>query len=397
MAIACVRVPHLALRIALLDQPEMDGLPLMLSNPESGRAVVIDATIEATTKGIRPGMSLREATSLCPDGVILMPHPAMETRISQDILHNLESISPLVEADEHEQGCWYIDLRGLDRHFPTTTAATERMLVTIPAILRPRAGIATTKFTARAASGIAGSGAIHPVPKGGEQRFLADAPVTLLPFPPEMTHQLFRLGLRTLGAVAALPPARLAARFGPDGRLAWELASGIDRRLVTPRPYDEAIVEELTMPAPAISREMLMIGLRQLVYRAFSRRILKDRQVREVTIRAVLENRRSWERTMMLKTPSGASQLINALDLRLQALEMPGPIEAISLQLGGIVNEVVQQQMLPTLRPRHAPPVAEAIRHLKQRYGLSPLFRVVEVEPWSRIPERRHALIVYEP
>ena len=151
------------------------------------------------------------------------------------------------------------------------------------------------------------------------------------------------------------------------------------------------------MPTPAVSREMLLVGLRQLVTRAFGRRVLKGRQVRQVILRAVLEGRRSWERTLVLKEPSGASQLITALDLRLQALEMPGPIEAITLQLSGIVNEVAHQQMLPTMRPRHAPPVTEAIHQLTQRYGLSPLFHVVEVEPWSRIPERRHALIAYEP
>ena len=397
MAIACLRIPHLSLRIALLDQPELDGLPLILSDPESRRAIVVDATPEATRRGVRPGLSLREASALCPAGVILTPNSTTEVQVSQDILTDLEAISPLVEADAHEQGCWYIDLTGLDRHFPTTTAATKSMLACISPILRVRAGIATTKFTARAAADFATAGTVYPVPAGTGQQFLANAPVSLLPFPPEMTHQLHRLGLTILGAIAALSPAKLAARFGPDGRLAWELASGIDRRVVTPRPYDEAIVEELTMPTPVISREMLMIGLRQLVYRAFSRKALRGRQVREVTLRAVLENRRSWERTMMLKTPSGASRLIDALDLRLQALELPGPIETISIQLGGIVNEIVQQQMLPSMRPKHDQPVSEAIHHLKQRYGMSPLFRVVEVEPWSRIPERRHALITYEP
>jgi DNA polymerase-4/protein ImuB len=397
MAIACLHISHLALRIALFDQPELDGLPLILSNPESGRAVVVDATDEAATRGIRPGMTLREATALAPDAVILMPNPAMETRTIEEITTRLETLSPLVEVDGQEQGCWYIDLRGLDRHYPTTTAATRTLLACIATILRARAGLATTKFTSRAAASIAAPGEVRAVPKGTEGAFLAGAPVTLLPFPPEMTHQLNRLGLTTLGALAALKPARLAARFGPDGRLAWELASGIDPRPVMPRPRDETIVEELAMPAPATSREMLMIGLRQLVHRAFSRRALKGRQVREVTIRAILENRRSWERTLVLKEASGANGVITALDLRLQALEMPGPVESVSLHLRGIVNEVGHQQLLPTLRPRHAPPVAEAIRHLRQRYGLSPLFRVIEVEPWSRIPERRHALIVYEP
>lgn len=397
MAIACLRIPHLALRIALLDQPELDGLPLVLSNPQSGRAVVVDATPEAASKGVRPGLTLRETTALCPDAVILLPNPATETRIAQEILERLEGLSPLVEADAGEQGSWYIDLTGLDRHFPTTTAAAERMLGVVPGMLRPRAGVATNRFTARVAAGVAKSGTVRPVPKGQEARFLAGAPVAWLPFPPEMTYQLRRLGLTTLGAVAALPPAKLAARFGPDGRLAWELASGIDRRPVTPRPPQERIVEELAMPTPAVSREMLLVGLRQLVTRAFSRRGLRGRQVREVVLRAMLEGRRSWERTLVLKEPSGAAQLVTALDLRLQALEIPGPIESVSLELGGIVNEVAHQQALPTMRPRHPSPVIEAVHQLRQRYGLSPLFRVVEVEPWSRIPERRHALLTFEP
>lgn len=397
MAIACLRIPHMELRIALLDQPELDGIPLILSNPESGRAVVIDATDEASVKGVRAGMTLRESTALCPDTVIIMPNPAMVSRISLQILIQLERLSPLVEVDDQEPGCWYVDLKGLGRHFPTTTAAAERMLTCVKSILRPRAGVATTRFTARIASGIAKPGQVRSVPAGKEKQFLTNAPVSWLPFPPEMTHQLRRLGLTTLGALTSLPPAKLAARFGPDGRLAWELASGVDARGVTPRPRQETIVEELAMPTPAISREMLMVGLRQMVHRAFSRKELRGKQVRQVTLRAILENRRSWERPMVLKEPCGPAALINALELRLQALELPGPVEAVALQLSGIIHEVSHQGMLPMLRPRHAPPLAEAIQQLEQRYGLSPLFRVVEVEPWSRIPERRHALITYEP
>jgi DNA polymerase-4/protein ImuB len=39
----------------------------------------------------------------------------------------------------------------------------------------------------------------------------------------------------------------------------------------------------------------------------------------------------------------------------------------------------------------------EAVRELKLKLGYSPLYRVVEVDPWSRIPERRHALLNFEP
>lgn len=397
MAITCLRVPHMALRIALLDQPELDGLPLLLSNPESGRAVVLDATDEASSKGVRVGMSLREATSFAPDAVVVVPNPAMESRVSIEILRKLEELSPLVEQDECEQGCWYIDLIGLDRHFPNPTEAARSMLQCVPAILRPRAGVSSSHFTARVAAGVAHSADVRTIPIGGEKAFLAQAPVTWLPFPPEMTNQMVRLGLRTMGDLAALPPARLAARFGPSGRLAWQLASGTDTRMILSRPREESVVEELDMPTPAVSRDMLLLGIRQLVTRAFGRSILAGKHVRQITLRAFLENRRSWEKPLVMKEPCGQQALMRAVELRLQALELPGPVEAIAVQLSGIVTNIAHQGMLPLFQPRHAKPVTEAVDQLRHRYGDNPVYRVVEVEPWSRIPERRHALITFEP
>lgn len=397
MAITCLRVPHLALRIALLDQPDLDGLPLLLSNPASGRAVVLDATDEATRKGVRVGMTLREATTFTPDAVVVEPNPAMESRVSIDILRQLEQLSPLVEADENEQGCWYIDLVGLDRHFPNPTKAARSMLQCVPAILRPRAGVATSKFTARVAASVAKSADVRTIPMGGEKVFLSHAPVTWLPFPSEMTHQMSRLGLRTMGDLQALPPARLAARFGPNGRLAWELANGTDKHLIQPRTKEDSVVEELEMPSPAVSRDMLFHGIRQLVSRAFNTTVLSGKQVRQVTLRAFLENRRSWERPLVMKEPCGQQALIRAIELRLQSLELPGPVEAIAVQLSGIVNSIAHQGMLPIFQPRHTQPVTEAVEQLRHRYGETPVYRVVEVEPWSRIPERRHALIAFEP
>jgi DNA polymerase-4/protein ImuB len=69
----------------------------------------------------------------------------------------------------------------------------------------------------------------------------------------------------------------------------------------------------------------------------------------------------------------------------------------MSLELIGLTAETAHQELLPGLRSRRMRPLVEVARQLKQRYGESPLYRVVEVEPWSRIPERRHALLAYDP
>ena len=69
------------------------------------------------------------------------------------------------------------------------------------------------------------------------------------------------------------------------------------------------------------------------------------------------------------------------------------------LELAGLTAEADRQASLPGLGPRarRSRPLVEAARQLSQRYGRSPLYRIVEVEPWSRIPERRHALTRYDP
>jgi DNA polymerase-4/protein ImuB len=397
MLITCLRIPHFALRVSVLDQPEHDGGALILSNPQSGRTVVVDVTDEARNKGVRPGITVREALALCPEAITLLPNPAEENRIAGKILDRLEQTSPLVEADPDEPGCWYIDLTGLGRHYDSPTHAARRFLQTIPAVFRPRAGVAPGKFAARVAAGMTPPGSVRTVDPANVRAFLATAPVTWLPLPPDTIHQFQRLGLETLGNLAALPGHKVAARYGPAGRTAWELAQGIDNRPVISQPRPETFSENLVMPTPAVSREMLLVGLRQLISRMFSRPGLRGKQVREVRLSAVIERGKSWERNLVLKEPCSAERLIRAIELRLQALELPGPIESITLELSGIVREIAYQEVIPSLRPRRDPPLTAAIHQLKQRYGLSPIYRIVEVEPWSRIPERRHALITYDP
>jgi DNA polymerase-4/protein ImuB len=398
MPIVCLRIPHFVLRIGLLDTPRLDGHPLVLSNPQSGRAVVLDATPEAREKGIRPGMTLREASALCPTAVTLVPDPVHEATISQEIQARLEQVSPLVEPDDAEQGCWYIDLTGLERHYGTYDQAARAVLACANPILRARAGLASGKFTARVAAGVAGGGTIRTVSDEDMPDFLAGASVTWLPLPADVVRQLERLGVLTLGAFTKLPGRKVAARFGPAGRAAWELARGHDNRPVIPPPRTQSVVENLAMPVPATSREMLLVGLRQMVTRAFGKPGLRGRHVRQVTLHALLEGEPpSWQRTLTLKEPCGRDRVIHALTLRLQDIDMPGPIEAVTLEFSGIANEVARQATFPMMGTRAMAPLTAAIHQLKHRYGLSPIYHVVEVEPWSRIPERRHALVSYDP
>jgi nucleotidyltransferase/DNA polymerase involved in DNA repair len=394
-SIACVHIPQFALRIAVLEQPALDGLPLVLTSPSSARTVVVDCTPEAAARGIKPEMLLREVTTLCPEAVFIPSNPVREATAFETVVEALETFSPLVEPAE--LGVCHVDLRGLSRHDGSLEEAADRLRRLVSPILRPRVGIGHGKFTSWVAARQSGPGSIRIIPEVQARQTLAGVSVWWLPFPAALLKRLDRLGLRTLGEIAELPISAMQARFGPDGRRIWELSRGNDDTLILPRAKPETLTERLTLAAPTASREMLLIALRQLVLRAFHRPQLRHRYVRQVRLRVLIEDRRSWEKEMTFREPIGRERLIETLRHRLQEIELPGPAEGLSLELIGLVGEVAHQELIPSLRPRRSRPLVEAARQLKQRYGSSPLFHIAEVEPWSRIPERRHALISYDP
>src|SRR5829696_9844084 len=85
VSIACLVIPHFALRVALLDRPELDGAPLVLGPAQGGRPVVSDTTPEAAAHGVRIGLGLREAVALCPEAIILTPHPVRESAAAEQV------------------------------------------------------------------------------------------------------------------------------------------------------------------------------------------------------------------------------------------------------------------------------------------------------------------------
>ncbi len=403
MPIACVLIPHFALRVALLDRPELDGAPLVLGPPPGTRPLVHDATPEAAARGIRPGLGLREVVALCPEAITLPPHPAREAAALDRVVAGLETLSPLVEPDPSPAGAaaCYVDLRGLERRLGPPPVAAECLLATVPPPLRPRVGVAPTRFAARVAADRAAPGGVRVVAAVEVAAFLAGASTALLPrslVPPETLRRLERLGLQTLGDLAALPATAVQARFGRAGRAAWELARGNDPTPVHPQPRPETVVATLPLPDPATSRETLLVALTRLALDLFDRPALHGRHVRQARLRTLIEGDRVWEQTATLREPGGRQKVIEVLGYRLQgASALPGPVEAVTLELSGLIDASGRQDYLPGLRPRQPRQLAEASRRLKQQYGEPVLYRVVEVEPWSRIPERRRALIAYDP
>ncbi len=96
-------------------------------------------------------------------------------------------------------------------------------------------------------------------------------------------------------------------------------------------------------------------------------------------------------------TANDGARLWTALRPVIEYADFPGPIAQLELELGGLTAESGRQSGLFVEHARRREQLDEMVRHMKVRYGHSPVAQVVEVEPWSRIPERRYALMDYDP
>jgi DNA polymerase-4/protein ImuB len=147
---------------------------------------------------------------------------------------------------------------------------------------------------------------------------------------------------------------------------------------------------------PLGSVEAVMAAIAQLLELTFSQPTLLGRSVRQVRLRALLSDGTSWERLYTFK------EALSTRDAARRALKSkldlpnglpPAPIDELALELLGLGGEAARQPGLFVARARQLVEIAEAARQLRARYGRVPLYHAVEVEPWSRIPERRWALV----
>ncbi len=76
----------------------------------------------------------------------------------------------------------------------------------------------------------------------------------------------------------------------------------------------------------------------------------------------------------------------------LENFPQPGPVEQVGIKITGLgYRNGRQRSLFADIRARDH--LLEDIKRLELRLGGPQVFQIKEVEPWSRIPERRYVLM----
>jgi protein ImuB len=401
--IVCVLLPRFQLSVAAGDRAELLRTPTALA-PEPGAAQKVgEVSLAAEAFGVHPGMRMGEALARCPRLALVAPDPAGVADRWERLLVRLESIGAAVEPERPGLVCF--DARGLLRlHGGRALGESDQLSRVLASARRAigtpaRLGVAPSRFAAVAAATRARVRRPEIVSGGREQAraFLAPMPVALLRARPglvDMPEALERLGVSTLGELGALEPAALADRFGTAGLLAHELAGGVDGAL-RPRTATEFLREALDLPEAA-SGIQLERGLGLLIDRLLARRERRGRTLRAVVLSAVLVESGTWrERAVFREALADPVRMRLVLAPRLAL--MPAPAEVLRLAVERFGPPVSDQRgLLDDPAAARAARLREAIRQTRTAAGPDSALRILEIDPDSRVPERRAVLTPFE-
>jgi nucleotidyltransferase/DNA polymerase involved in DNA repair len=385
--IACVLIPGFELRAAVRKEPALALRPAALAPTAGTEPLLGPVTAEAERLGVRPGMRLGEGLATCPELVLVEQDPAAAEQAWEEILRALEDSGFAVESSGI--GCVYFETRGVERLYGGLEPALKRALAAVGTAWDPRAGAAQRRFAALAAANVARPGQILVVSDDRLADFLAPLPLELVPMEPRRRAELHELGVKKVGQLAGLPGGAVAERLGPDGRRAWGLARGGKAGRIRGRRPPAEIVEALEFPEAVGNELTLRRAFGALLETVMARPERADRFVRKLALSARVVGGGSWRRSVTLRdATTELDRLKSALAPKLA--ELPAPVLELRLELVELTEHDGEQLALVQAEGEALDVrLREGLRQVRASTGSGSVNQVVEVAPWSRIPETR--------
>jgi DNA polymerase IV len=358
------------------DRPELRGKPVLV-----GGWVVLAASYEAKARGVEPPMSLGVARRLCPDAVVVEPRMSAYLDASRDVYRVFEDTTPQVEGLSIDEA--FLDVRTLRRTAgPREIAARLRADVRAKVGLPITVGIASTKFLAKVASGVAKPDGLLLVPPDGELAFLHPLPVERLwGVGPATARRLHDVGVSTIGEVSGFAEDQLVSLLGrASGRHLYALARNHDPRPVRVRTRRGSIGAQRALGRSPKSPEDVAAALAGLVDRVGRRMRRAGRAGRTVVLRLRFDDFSRATRSHTLPYPTANSGVILAtatglLEAAAPLIERRG-ITLVGVAVGNLGDGTALQLALPFDR-RHSDALDAALDEVWQRFGSRAITRAV--------------------
>jgi DNA polymerase IV len=335
-----------------LTRPTLRGRPVLVGGL-GGRGVVAGASYEARVFGARSAMPMHQARRLIGvTAVVLPPRGVVYGVASRRVFDTIRAVVPVVEQLSFDEGFGEPPhLAGASAQDVEVFCEDLRQRVREETGLIASVGAGSGKQITKIASGLAKPDGIRVVPRPEERSLLGGLPVRRLwGIGPVAEEKLNRLGIETIGQLAALADAEVANILGATvGPALHRLARGIDDRPVAERAEAKQISAESTFAADLTSLEQLHEAIDPIAEHAHQRLLRDGRGARTVTVKLKKSDMSTLTRsaTLPYATTEAGALVAVARRLLLDPRQI-GPIRLLGVGFSGL-SDVRQESLFPDL------------------------------------------------
>jgi DNA polymerase-4 len=321
-----------------LERPDLRGRAVAVGGT-GPRGVIASASYEARVHGVRSAQPTATALRLCPGLKVVPPSHGRYAEVSERVFEVFRSFTPLVEGLSLDEA--FLDVSGLRLHYesPVAVGGAVRTRLREDPGLPASVGVASVKFLAKLASEAAKPDGLRHVPLDEQLRFLHPLPASALwGVGPATQAALARLGVETVGDIAALPERTLVAAVGAAaGRQLHDLSHGRDERSVTPDGDAKSISVEETYDSDLIGRDVVESALLAHAQRLSGRLRRAGLDSRTISLKVRFPDFQTVTRSQTLAGGIDGSRELYKVALELAAgVDFSQPVRLLGLGAGSL-------------------------------------------------------------
>ena len=340
--------------VETLIEPSLASFPMVVTgDPESRHGIILAKNEKAKAYGIQTAETIWQAKQKCPNLVCVLPHRGAYSEISKRVNAIYLDYTDLVDPFGIDES--FLDVTGSMRLFgksPKELADTIRERVKREIGITISVGVSFCRVFAKLGSDYKKPDATTVIDRENYRAVAYPLPVSALLFAGKRTTEaLAKMGILTIGDLAAADRATLTRRLGEAGDTLWRYASGLDDEPVRSyydRPAPKSVGNGMTFRRDIAGVDEIRAGVQALSDSVAARLRDADRKCTVIQVQIKDPNFHTVQRQTTLRRATWLQQELSehAMELIRAAVGFGASIRALTITAAGLVDSGESEEQL---------------------------------------------------